>query len=70
MTIKEKQIINDKQVKAIGFTLKASEEILGRFSTNSSDEEFCNFLTVNISKIVKMVSSSCEQNDIIIQNQA
>ena len=70
MTLKEKQVINEKQVKAIGFTLKATEEILSRFSSNASGDEFSEFLTINISKIVKMVSLSCEQNDIIIQNQA
>ena len=70
MTKKEKESINEKQVKAIGFTLKATEEILSKFYIEASDEDFSNFLIKNISKVVKMVSLPCEQNDIIIQNQA
>ena len=52
MTVKERDIINVKFIRAITFGLKVIEEILYEFSSKKSKEEISQFFLQNINGIV------------------
>lgn len=70
MTQKEKNKENEKFIRAVSFGVKLTEEILHEFVSQKTDEQLAAFITGNINKIVEMTSLACEQQLIIIKNQA
>jgi hypothetical protein len=52
MTLKEREIINVKFIRAITFGLKVIEEILYDFCSSKSKEEISQFFQENIDGIV------------------
>lgn len=70
MTVKERDIINVKFIRAITFGLKVIEEILYEFSSIKSKEEISQFFLQNINGIVQVTCLSCEQGESVIKNQA
>jgi translation elongation factor EF-1beta len=70
MSQKEKKSINEKQVKATTFGLKALEELMHHFMCQAKSEEVADFITENIGKIVEVTSIACEQEEVLIKIQA
>ena len=60
MTLNEKKTINEKQVKATTFGLKAIEEIMHQFLSGTTHEEVGAFIVANIGRIVEVTSLACE----------
>jgi len=60
ITQKEKKTINEKQIKATTYGLKAIEEIMHAFLSESETEKVKEFITCSINKIVEVTAIACE----------